>query len=37
MSPLMLIMLLSFFPFPMLAIAMFTRHRMKPARQAVSR
>ena len=34
MSPLMFIMLLSFLPFPMLTIAMFSQHWMKPARQA---
>ena len=36
MSPLMLIMLLSFLPFPMLAITMFSQRWMKPARQAIS-
>ena len=36
MSPLLFIVLLSFLPFPILAIATFTQRRMKPAKQVIS-
>ena len=36
MSPLMFIMLLSFLPFPILAMAMLAERRMQPARKTKS-